>query len=147
MSPYPKTHFSRALAAAIASLLVHPAPLSAQAEPNAVISGRCQYPDRVAQYRNETALILCDTASIERGRATATLDFSQRSWGSMAQFSGAMTEDRMTVSRIALRNGRSLAASGTCQIFYRDNGHISAISCLAQAGSRSVAANFVPSRL
>lgn len=64
----------------------------------------------------------------------------------MAQFSGAMAGDRMTVSRVELRNGRSLAASGTCQIFYRDNGHISAISCLVQAGSRSIASNFVPSR-
>lgn len=133
--------------AAAAALLVPPAPLSAQAEPKAVLSGRCQYPERAAQYRNETALILCDTASIERGSATATLDFSQRNWGSMAQFSGAMAGDRMTVSRVALRNGRSLAASGTCQIFYRDGGDISAISCLAKAGSRSIAANFAPSRL
>jgi len=104
VSPYPKTHLSHALAAAAAVLLVPPAPLSAQAEPKAVLSGRCQYPERVVQYRNETALILCDTASIERGSAIATLAFSQRSWGSMAQFSGAMAGDRMTVFPRSITN-------------------------------------------
>lgn len=145
MSTYPKTHRSRALAAAF--LLVLPAPLSAQAEPKAELGGRCEYPDRVAQYRAETTLILCDYATIERGSTTATLDFQQRSWGSMARFSGTLAGDRMTVSRVVLRDGRALAASGTCQIFYRNDGRISTISCLAKAGSRSVAANFVPSRL
>jgi hypothetical protein len=132
---------------AAALLLVFPAPLIAQAEPKALITGRCQYSDRIAQYRHETTLILCDTASIDRESTTATLDFSQRSWGSTARFSSVMADDQMTVSHLTLRNGSALAASGTCQIFYHDNGHVSAISCLAKAGSRSVAANFVPSHL
>ena len=132
---------------AAAPLLVFPAPLNAQAERKAVISGRCQYSDRVAQYPNETALILCDTVSIDRGSATATLNFSQRSWGSTAQFSGGMSGKRMTVSRVALRDDGAVAATGTCEIFYREEGHISAISCLAKAGSRSIAANFAPTLL
>mgnify|MGYP001347674817 CR=1 FL=1 len=65
----------------------------------------------------------------------------------MARFSGTLAGDRMTVSRVILRDGRALAASGTCQISYHNDGRISTISCLAKAGSRSVAANFVPSRL
>lgn len=146
MRAYPKTHLSSVVAAA-AALLIQSVPLSAQAEPKTELSGRCDYPDRVARYRNETTLILCDSASIERGSATATLDFQQRSWGSMARFSGAMAGNRMTVSRVILRDGRDLAASGTCQIFYRNDGHVSTISCLAKAGSRSVTANFAPSRL
>lgn len=53
----------------------------------------------------------------------------------------------MTVSRVALRDGSAVAATGTCEIFYRDEGHISAISCLAKAESRSIAANFAPTLL
>jgi hypothetical protein len=124
-----------------------PMPLHAQTGARTELSGRCEYSDRVARFRHETALIVCDTASIERNEASATFDFRQRSWGSMARFSGPMEGNTMAVARVTLRDGRSVAATGTCEIVYRDNGQILTISCLARAGSRSVAANFVPSRL
>jgi hypothetical protein len=123
------------------------APLRAEDEQKTVISGRCQYPDRVARYRNETALILCDTVTIGRSTTIATFDFTQRSWGSMARFTGEMPGDKMTLSQITLRDGRPVAATGTCEIFHQNDGRLSLISCLVKAGSRSIAANFVPSRL
>jgi hypothetical protein len=126
---------------------VKPAPLLAQAEQESVLNGHCQYSEQIARHRNETTLILCDTATIKRAATSATFDFRQRSWGSMAQFAGDMAGDKMTVSRIALRDGRSFAASGTCEISYRNDGGISAISCLGGTSSRSIAANFIPSRL
>ena len=134
--------------AAIAILgLAPPAPLSARAERQSVLSGRCQYSDEIARRRDETILVLCDAATISRAAGSATFDFRQRSWGSMAQFAGDMAGDKMTVSRIILRNGRSFAATGTCEIFYRNEGGISAISCLGRTSSRSIAANFIPSHL
>jgi len=123
------------------------APVRADHEQKTVIEGRCQYPARVAKYRNETTLILCDTVTISRSTAGATLDFSQRSWGSMARFTGAMGGDKMTISHVTLRDGRRIAAAGMCEIFHRNDGKVSVISCLAKAGPRSVAANFKPSRL
>lgn len=127
--------------------LVAAAPLCAAEEQPTVIEGRCQYPEPVVQYRYETTLILCDTVKIGRSETTATLDFTRRSWGAMARFTGDMPGDRMTVSQITLRNGRSVAATGTCEIFYRSDGSMAVISCLAKAGSRSIAANFIPSRI
>lgn len=101
----------------------------------------------MARYRQQTVLVLCDTATISRSAATATLDFGQRSWGSMAQFTGDMAGDDMAVAQVALRDGRFVPATGTCRIFHRQDGKLSAIRCLAKAGSRSVAANFIPSFL
>lgn len=112
-----------------------------------MIEGRCQYPEQVAKFRNETSLILCDTVKIERGATGATLDFTRRSWGSMALFTGAMPGDTMTVSQVTFRDGRTIPATGSCRIFHRKDASLSVISCLAKAGSRSIAANFVPSRL
>ena len=123
------------------------APIRAQVDQKTVIGGRCQYSDQVARHRYETALILCDTATISRDNTSGTLDFSLRSWGSMAQFTGVMAGNRLAVSRISLRGGTSVGATGTCEIFRREDGKLSLISCLAKAGSRSIAANFVPSRL
>lgn len=127
--------------------LILPTPLLGQTEQEAVLNGHCHYSDEVARHRDETLLVVCNTASISRAATSSTLDFGQRSWGSMAQFTGEMAGNRMAVSRITLRDGRSLAATGTCEIFYRNDGELSAISCLGRAGSRSVAANFLPSRL
>jgi hypothetical protein len=123
------------------------APVRADDEQKSVIEGRCQYSEQVARYRNETALILCDTVRISRSTTSATLDFSQRSWGSMAQFTGDMRGDKMTISHVILRDRRPVAATGTCEIFHRNDGKLSVISCLAKAGSKSIAANFEPSGL
>jgi len=117
-------------------------PLCAEEEQKTVIDGRSQYPDQVARYRNETALIICDKAMIDRSSKIATLDFTQRSWGSMAEFTGDMPGDKMTISQITLRNGRTIAATGTCKIFHQNDFRLSVISCLAKAGSRSIVANF-----
>lgn len=133
-------------ATAIAAIAVG-VPLHAEDARKTVIAGRCEYSDQVARYRDETTLVLCDTLKIDRSTTLTTLDFSRRSWGSMARFTGDMSGDRMTVSRITLRNGRDIAATGTCQIYYRSDGSLSVISCLAKAGSRPIAANFVPSRV
>jgi len=133
---------------AVATLaLTASAPLYAEDEQTTVIDGRCQYPDRVAEYRNETTLILCDTATITQSATITTLDFSQRSWGSTARFTGNRTGDTIAISTVALRGGSPVAARGSCEIFHRDDGRLSVISCLVKAGSRSIAANFVPSRL
>lgn len=75
------------------------------------------------------------------------LGFAQRSWGVMAQFAGDIQGNKMTISQIVLRNRRPVAATGTCEIFYRDDGTLAVISCLATAGSRPIAANFIPSRI
>jgi hypothetical protein len=122
-------------------------PLMAEDDQKAAINGRCEYPERVARFRDDTTLIPCNTVTIERNATTATLDFKQRSWGTMARFTGDMPGERMTVAQITLRDGRRLAATGSCEIFQGGDGRLSVIACLAKAGSRSVAVNFVPSRL
>lgn len=111
-----------------------------------VISGRCEYPDRVARYRHETVLVMCDTVSISRRGGQATFNFSQRSWGSMIQFTGDISDNRMTVRRVSLRDGSSIAATGTCEIF-NTSGQLSTVGCLARNGTRSWAANFTRSRI
>jgi len=123
------------------------APLCAQDAGKTSIDGRCQYPEKVVKNRNETVLILCDTVEIDRGSASATLDFAQRSWGSMARFTGSMSSDTMAISQVTLRDGRRLSATGTCRMHRRKDGELAVISCLAKAGARTFAANFVPSRV
>lgn len=124
-----------------------PARLRAQESTAArVISGRCEYLERVARHRRETVLALCDTVSISRRGEQATFNFSRRSWGSVIQFTGDMSDDRMTVRRVSFRDGGSIAATGTCEIF-STNGELSIVSCLARNGTRSWAANFTRSRI
>ena len=89
---------------------------------------------------------MCDTVSISRRGEQATFNFSQGSWGSMIQFTGDISNDRMTVRRLSLRDGRSIAATGTCEIF-DTGGELSTIGCLARNGTRSWAANFTRSRI
>lgn len=127
--------------------LVASAPLRAENQQKTVMDGRCEYSDRVARHHNETTLILCDKVTIGRSAAIATLDFVQRSWGSMAQFTGEMPGHKMTIFQITLRDRGPIAATGTCEIFHQNDGRLSVISCLAKAGSRSIAASFIPSRL
>jgi len=125
------------------ALLAIPAAMSP--EPRQ-LDGRCEYPERVARYRHETTLVLCDRLTIGNEGETATLDFGQRSWGSMLRVSGRMSGRRMAVDHVTLRSGESIAAEGTCEIFY-SGARISVVSCLAKAGTKSWATNFVPSRL
>lgn len=116
-------------------------------EPATVVPGRCQYPDRVVRDRQDTVLILCDTATIDRDGETVTLDFGQRSWGSTARVMGTVTGRTVTVQRITPRGKDSAIASGTCTIEYRDRATPSIIACLARVGSRRFAVNFIASRL
>ncbi len=134
-------------AAAVAGMTIATVSARAEAAPGTVFGGSCRYSDQAARYRHETALILCDTASISRGSSSATFEFSQRSWGSMARFSGPISGNRMRVDRVAIRGGAISSATGSCEIFYRQDGKLSAISCLAKWGARSAAANFLPSRV
>ena len=140
---------SAAFAIAAASAIIVAAASSAYAatEQKTVIDGSCQYGARVARHHVDTLLILCDTATIDRHDQSATFDFGQRNWGSMASFSGVMAGDKMTVSQIALRHRGAVAATGTCELFHRSDGELAVVSCLGKAGVRWVAVNFVPSRL
>lgn len=131
-----------ATAATILIFLV-PTPLSAQ---TTVLNGQCRYSDRVIHHREGTDLIQCDTVSIDHESTAAILDFGQRNWGSTVRFAGGMTGETMAVTSIAFRAGGFMPATGKCEIFRR-NGTLSEISCLARAGTRWIAANFVPSRL
>ena len=108
------------------------------------LNGRCQYPDAMARYSQEALLISCTTLVIDRSKST--FDFRQRSWGSMFSLAGAISGDRMTVTRVYPRHRSSAEATGTCDILYSD-GTISGVSCLARAGSKTYVANFVRSRL
>lgn len=139
---------SAALAAALLMIAASiDAPLHAQSLHQTVMNGRCQYSDEVARHRDETTLVLCDTVTIGSDDSTVSLDFGRRSWGSAARFTGDVTGSRMQVSQIAVRNDRAVPATGVCEIFRRNDGKVSYISCLAKAGSRSIAANFVPSHV
>lgn len=119
----------------------------AEDRPQTTFSGLCRYPDPVARYRYETTLVECDTAMISANGETTTLDFARRSWGPTARFIGTMQGDRMAVSALRLRTGTTVASTGTCQVFRSKDHALSVISCLAKAGSTSVAVNFVASRL
>jgi hypothetical protein len=108
------------------------------------LNGRCQYPEAIARYSHEASLVSCNTLVINR--AESTLDFGQRSWGSMLRFVGEVSGDRMEVTHVYPRHRDAVEATGTCDILYRD-GSISGVSCLARAGSKTYVANFVRSRL
>ncbi|WP_156495370.1 hypothetical protein [Croceicoccus estronivorus] len=110
------------------------------------LDGRCQYPEAVARYRYETTLVLCDSLAIGSEGDETVLDFSRQSWGSMIRISGRMSGARMTIDHIYFRERPAVEATGTCEIFYR-GGKVSLVSCLAKAGSRTYATNFVVSRL
>jgi hypothetical protein len=107
-------------------------------------SGRCEYPEAMARYREEASLVSCNALAIDRARST--FDFRQRSWGSTFRFVGEISGDRMTISRVYPRHRGSAEATGTCDILYRD-GTMSGVTCLARAGSKTYVANFVRSRL
>lgn len=126
---------------------VNTAPARAETADRTAIDGRCHYPDRVTRYARETTLVLCDTVTIRRDGPSISFDFAQRSWGVTARFTGDVTGDEMRVSRIALRGGQLVAAAGECRIARRNDGALATISCLAKAGARSIAVNFVPSRV
>lgn len=135
---------SRMLAAFI---IAASAPLQAESEQETIIGGRCEYPEQVAKFRNETTLILCTKVTVTRRGANGVLEFAQPSGPPTARFAGSWSGDQMSISEVTLRNGRSFATSGTCEIFRQNNGRIAVISCLTPPVPRSVAANFVPSRL
>lgn len=142
--------WSKPAVLALAAIALSPAGTSAGLAASGqatVVEGRCLYSDEVIRQRGETLLIVCDGATLKRDGASATLTFGQRSWGPMARFSGDMAGGRLAVSQVALRDGRAVAATGTCELFHRGDGSLSVIACLARAGSRSIAVNFVPSSL
>jgi|SRR5215208_776459 len=107
-------------------------------------SGRCQYSEAMARYREEASLVSCNTLVIDR--AQSAFDFRQRSWGSMFRFVGEISGDRMTITRVYPRHRDSAEATGSCDILYRD-GTVSGVSCLARTGPKTYVANFVRSRL
>lgn len=135
---------SRVLAAFI---IVASPPLQAESEQETIIDGRCEYPEQIAKYRNETTLILCTKVKVTRRGANGVLEFAQPSGPPTARFAGTWSGDQMSISEVTLRNGRSFVTSGTCEIFRQNSGRIAVISCLTPLLPRSVAANFVPSRL
>ena len=132
----------------IATLL---AVLASQAVPDVApavtrLVGRCAYSDAVARFRQEALLAVCDALVIAGTDDVVTFDFGQRDWGSMLRFTGAMSGQRLTINRLQSRAGGWVAATGSCEIFHHGE-KISTVSCLAKAGSKTYAANFVPSRL
>ncbi|MDE8653768.1 hypothetical protein [Novosphingobium album (ex Liu et al. 2023)] len=131
--------FAIALAALLASL-------AATGDARLQLNGRCEYSAEVQEHRDGTVLALCDTLEIVRDGNTGTLDFRQRSWGSTIRFQGEMAGDRMIVRSVRPRAGETAPATGTCEVFHA-NDRISVVACLARAGTRSYAANFVVSRL
>jgi hypothetical protein len=110
------------------------------------MDGRCEYPESVRQYRHETTLAICSRLTISREGGDTAFTFGPRSLGPTMKFTGRMSGNRMEVLQLALRNGDTTPAEGTCEIFYT-NGEVSVVSCLAKAGTGSYAANFVKSRL
>lgn len=109
------------------------------------MDGRCVYSDAVLKHRDDTTLALCDALEIHRDGPVADLEFRQKSWGRMMRFSGKMEAHRLTVTSLTLRNGDTLDAEGSCEIFHV-NERISNVSCLATARSRAYAASFKPSQ-
>lgn len=107
------------------------------------LRGSCLYKPEVLRYANETTLIMCDEVSIQHGEI-ATFSFVLQSVATMASFEGKMTGDKMAVTTATLRDGVPRRASGNCQIFYRLDGTVNIISCLAQPkGVLPIAVNFV----
>lgn len=105
--------------------------------------GRCVYGPELARHSADTTLILCDGIVIESG----SIAFAQRSWGTMALFAGKPSGNDMAITRVTLRDGVQRTASGTCRRVLRDDGRLDAVRCLAKAGTRWIAANFVASRI
>ncbi|WP_442623118.1 hypothetical protein [Parasphingopyxis sp.] len=135
-----------ALHALIALLpaLLGAAPVAAQNRAEVqMFRGQCEYSDRFAPLleRGDHSFALCDSATVAGG----VFDFRRDSWGSMMRFEGTRSGDRMAIGHVQLRSGSRRAATGACEIFYRD-GAVSTIACTAVAGGRTYAANFVPRR-
>lgn len=129
-------------AALLAALALQPAAATDTIE----MEGRCEYPESVRQYQHETVLAICSRLTIIRNGSNAVFDFGPRSVGPTMKFAGRMIGNRMEVRQVTLRDGETNAAEGTCEIFYTSS-EISVVSCLAKAGARTYAANFMKSRL
>lgn len=110
------------------------------------LDGRCEYPESARQYQHETVLAICSRLTISREGDDSAFTFGPRSLGPTMKFAGQMNGNRMEVHQLTLRNGDTKAAEGTCEIFYA-NGEVSVVGCLAKAGARTYAANFMKSRL
>lgn len=110
------------------------------------LNGQCRYPDAIAQFQREAVLALCDSVTIDTEAEATTFDFRRGNTGSMRRFTGALSGQRMAVAQVWLRSGGLIDATGTCEIF-PNAGKVSVVSCLARAGTKTFAANFVASRL
>lgn len=138
---------ARASCVLLALAFAASAPLQAESEQDTMIDGRCEYQQHVVEFRNETTLILCTKVKITHAGTKGALEFAQASGPPTEIFFGTWSGDQLSISAVTLRNGQSFSTSGTCKIFRRNDGRIAVISCLTPPLPRSVAANFVPSRL
>lgn len=129
------------------ALAMQPAPAPAQVDAGTILAGRCNYSEQVARARGNAILVTCDTASLDDRAGAAVLGFGQRDREGATQFRGTLSEDRMTVTGLAMRGATWRDAKGTCRLFRRADHAIDRIACLANAGPRPVIVNFVVSRL
>ncbi len=110
------------------------------------VDGQCEYrdPERINLHRN----ILAECNRFERvdDGSDSVFTFSKRSWGPAMRFYGTISGNEMTVNSVALRSNGAFAAEGSCRVRY-DGQALSSVTCIASAGSKNYAANFVASRI
>jgi len=130
----------------IAAILAASALQPAAASDTLVLEGRCEYPPAVRQHQAQTVLAICNQLTIAREGGEMVITFGPRGLGPTMTFTGQADGNRMQVQQVTLRRGEIESAEGTCEISYT-NGEISVVACLANAGPRSWAGNFVNNRI
>src|SRR6218665_3187100 len=112
-----KQDLSKIVALSVVCAVLLPSTTHAEQPANwGPVSGSCEYSPRVGEFRHQVTLLLCDTVSLNRTGDDVTIEFGKHSWGLSARFSGKikMSGDTLDISEIAMRDGGSKTATGTC---------------------------------
>jgi len=119
---------------------------SAQDYPDKVFEGKSEYSPRMQQFLGRTVFTRCDSARISQTGDRVTITFYTEAWGEMVRYRVSVEDDVLRVlSAKGRRDEGYVAAEGSCELI-RKQSRISTITCIADFGHKTIAANLVVRR-
>jgi hypothetical protein len=110
------------------------------------LEGRCDYRPAAANVGPDTGFAACDSVTIVRDGANSAIDFEGAIPSAAFRYEGVLSGDTMIIHRLRIGDRAPQDATGKCTVFHRDD-RISTVTCVAKAGRKTFAANFVTSRI
>lgn len=110
------------------------------------LDGRCDYRRAAAKVGPGTGFAPCNSVVITRSGSNSVIDYRRSLGGSEFRYEGTLSGNTMTIARLIIQDREPMTASGECTIFHKGQ-QISTVTCVAKAGWKTFAANFVTSRI